>query len=58
MHNNLDLAIIECDDHLGMESALISRWRPLLCLTGWDNPNRSQIRALRKACADEARAAA
>lgn len=38
-----------------VERELIAVAWPLLNLTGWDNPERASIKALRKTCADEAR---
>lgn len=42
--------------HKALEAALKLRLRPLLNLESW-NPHNTAIRALRKVCADEARAA-
>jgi hypothetical protein len=38
-----------------LEKMLIARMRPLLNLKGWPNPDRKEIKRLRKFCADEAR---
>ena len=40
-----------------IEKDLISVFEPILNLKGWQNPNRAQIKRLRKICADEARSA-
>jgi hypothetical protein len=42
-------------DFDAVERDLIQCLRPILNLYGWPNPCRSEIKALRKACADEAR---
>jgi hypothetical protein len=38
-----------------VESELIGLACPPLNLTGWDNPDRAEIKRLRKQCAEEAR---
>jgi hypothetical protein len=40
-----------------LEDFLVSDLKPLLNLTKWPNPHRSEIKRLRKVCADEAREA-
>jgi hypothetical protein len=56
MRENLNLAAVVSDDPDEVEPLLIRHRKPLLCLTGWANPYSPRIKALRKACADEARA--
>jgi hypothetical protein len=58
MHQNLEIGFFECLDYKVVESALIRDRKPLLCLTGWNNPDRAEIRRLRKQCALEARGTA
>jgi hypothetical protein len=42
------------DDVPGSEAALIAALRPPLNLTGWPNPHRTHVMALRRQCRDEA----
>ncbi len=58
MHESLYIGIFQCDEYHRVEEDLIAKMCPLLCLIGWDNPYRVKIKALRKACADEARTTA
>jgi hypothetical protein len=56
MRSNLHVGAAAAPDSDGLEAELIARMQPLLNLTGWSNPDRPVIKALRKSCADEARA--
>lgn len=55
MHENLRLGICATQDYISAEHQIISELHPPLNLTGWKNPLRKEIKALRKICADEAR---
>jgi len=55
MTDNLEVGICSLGDYESIEKSLISFLMPPLNLTGWDNPCRREIKALRKKCADEAR---
>ncbi|NBO18145.1 MAG: hypothetical protein EBV03_02775 [Proteobacteria bacterium] len=58
MKNHLAYAYFVAEDDISLlEKGLIRAMCPPLNLTGWKNPQRGEIRALRKACADEAWAA-
>ena len=57
MTRNLDIGIcFFAPEDLVLEKELISVLKPVLNLTGWKNPEREEIKRLRKVCADEARA--
>jgi hypothetical protein len=56
MHSNLQVAVCPHPNPEPLERELILRLKPLLNLSGWANPDRGAIMALRKGCADEARA--
>ncbi|MGF6408896.1 GIY-YIG nuclease family protein [Paraburkholderia sp. MM5482-R1] len=55
MRGNLKISVHADTDYAVVERDLINGLQPILNLTGWPNPNRREIKALRKACADEAR---
>jgi hypothetical protein len=56
MTSSLDVGICSLDPKdLVLEKELISLLKPVLNLTGWKNPDRKEIKRLRKSCADEAR---
>ena len=55
MQTNLKISVHADGNYAAVERNLISGLKPILNLTGWPNPNRREIAALRKACADEAR---
>lgn len=55
MAMNLTVAVYATPGHETIEPGLIELLRPVLNLTGWDNPSRKEIKALRKLCSDEAR---
>lgn len=58
MNSHLHLAQAAALDGLGsLENDLIALLKPPLNLTGWPNPQRPMLKALRAACADEARRA-
>jgi hypothetical protein len=54
MRDNLSIGAVVRDDPGDIEPLLIKHQKPLLCLTGWDNPHRAHIKAMRKACKEEA----
>jgi len=55
MRRSLDVAVYPIsDDVRSLEASLINHLRPPLNLTGWKNPQRRIVMALRKACANEA----
>ena len=56
MRANLQVGVAAALDSDDLEVMLIARLQPLLNLKGWPNPDRQAIKALRKSCADEARA--
>jgi hypothetical protein len=59
MDDNLEAGFCPVEsDHETIEESLIAILKPLLNLTGWNNPNRPDIMRLRGVCADEARAMA
>ena len=55
MHEHLRVAVEPMDDLNGVEADLIALAFPPLNLTNWPNPHAATIRALRKACVEEAR---
>ena len=56
MKENLEVGICPISsDYESIEKKLLLIVRPILNLTGWGNPYRKEIKALRKICADEAR---
>ncbi|MGF6636506.1 GIY-YIG nuclease family protein [Paraburkholderia sp. MM6662-R1] len=55
MRGNLKISVYADTNYAVVERDLINGLQPILNLTGWPNPNRTKIKALRKACADEAR---
>ncbi|MDQ3678208.1 MAG: hypothetical protein M3401_15665 [Actinomycetota bacterium] len=55
MHEHLRVAVEPVAEPDALERELIARACPPLNLKGWLNPEATTIRALRKACADEAR---
>lgn len=55
MHEQLRVAVARVDEPDALERELIALACPPLNLRGWPNPEARTIRALRKACADEAR---
>lgn len=55
MMDNLKIGTIPCQDYADIETALIRIFRPILSLQSWQNPIAPRIRALRKACVEEAR---
>jgi hypothetical protein len=57
MIENLEVSVQPEPDYKTVEKDLIRFACPVLNLTGWDNPYRAEIKALRKRCADEARLA-
>jgi hypothetical protein len=56
MYEHLKVAALIKDDPEDYEPLLIKHKRPVLNLTHWPNPHRKAIKALRRICADEARA--
>ena len=54
MENNLEIGVCPIRDFDVIEKDLITELKPVLNLTGWNNPFRREIKALRKVCADEA----
>lgn len=55
MENNLEIGVCPLNDFDTIEKDLIAGLKPVLNLTGWDNPFRKEIKAMRKVCADESR---
>jgi hypothetical protein len=55
MHGHLRVAVEPVADPNALEGELIVRAGPPLNLTGWPNLESATIRALRKACVEEAR---
>ena len=55
MTETLEVSVQPEPDYAAREEALIRFACPVLNLTGWPNPYRAEIKALRKKCADEAR---
>jgi hypothetical protein len=55
MHTNLEVGVALVGSPGAIEDELIPQLEPLLNLTKWRNPWAREIKALRKACADEAR---
>jgi hypothetical protein len=55
MHHHLLVAVATSPDAERVETELISLVQPPLNLTKWANPHARDIKALRKACVDEAR---
>jgi hypothetical protein len=55
MGAHLLLGVHPVDDPRALERELIALACPPLNLTGWENPDAAEIKALRKACVDEAR---
>jgi hypothetical protein len=55
MTETLEVSVQPAPDYAALEKALIRFACPVLNLTGWPNPYRAEIKALRKKCADEAR---
>ena len=55
MHEHLRVAVEPVTEPDALERELIALACPPLNLKGWSNPEAVTIRALRKACADEAR---
>jgi len=59
MSTNLEIGICSLKpESLVLERKLIRFIGPVLNLTWWKNPDREEIRGLRKICADEARSSA
>ena len=56
MRRTLRVSVCPVNEPNSVETVLIKTLRPLLNLKGWANPDGTKIRALRKICADEARA--
>ena len=56
MCQNLEVGIHVTPHYEQLETAIVERLMPILNLTKWPNPNRPEIKRLRKVCADEARA--
>jgi hypothetical protein len=54
MRSHLRVGIAAVDDPEAVETELILLGQPPLNLTKWANPHRAEIKALRKACVDEA----
>ncbi|MDO8587576.1 MAG: hypothetical protein Q7T82_11110 [Armatimonadota bacterium] len=59
IEENLDVAPEALGDDLGLgdKRGAIHSKEPVLCLAGWQNPHLAKLQALRRICADEARAA-
>jgi hypothetical protein len=57
MQMNLSVGVCAIEDPKVIENELIALLCPPLNLTGWENPARSEIKRLRKACASEAASA-
>ena len=56
MKTNLEVGIFVIqEDNKSIEDQVINTLEPVLNLTGWYNPYRKDIQALRKVCANEAR---
>ena len=55
---HLEIAVHSSAKYPELEDFLVSELQPLLNLTKWPNPDRAEIKRLRKVCADEARTAA
>jgi hypothetical protein len=56
MKTNLEVGnCVVLEDYETIEDLVINTLEPVLNLTGWNNPYREDIKALRKICADEAR---
>ena len=55
MQEHLRVAVAAHPDPKAIEGQLIAEGEPPLNLTGWPNPYASEIKQLRKLCADEAR---
>jgi GIY-YIG catalytic domain len=56
MQGNLEVGVHASIHYDQLEDALVGSLKPLLNLTKWPNPQRKEIKRLRKVCADEARA--
>ena len=54
MHQNVEVAVYPTTEHRAAENKLIPFAEPLLNLTKWKNPSRTEIMRLRGACVDEA----
>jgi hypothetical protein len=54
INDNIDIGICIVDNIKSVEKNLIAKLRPVLNLTGWDNPFRADIKKLRKLCVCEA----
>lgn len=55
MMENLEIGVCPLVNYQDTEKEVINKLQPLLNLTHWDNPNRKQIKRLRKECAEEAK---
>lgn len=55
MREQLEVAVYAVANPAEIENHLIKSMKPLLNLIDWDNPDRPELKKLRKACADEAR---
>jgi hypothetical protein len=57
MKQSLELSVYYCfEDKLNeLKKGLIAQAKPLLNLTGWENPYRGRIEQLRKLCEEEAK---
>jgi len=58
MCEHLEVGVHASARYHELEGSLIAKLEPLLNLTKWMNPDRAELKRLRKVCADEARAAA
>lgn len=56
MAEHLSVAVYPTADYAEIEPELIRLLKPVLNLKGWENPQRTEIKLLRKRCADQARA--
>ncbi len=54
MKSNLEVSVCPIEDAVDVETELVRLLRPVLNLTKWENPQRAEIKRLRKDCADEA----
>jgi len=55
MTGNIHVAVQPISDYISAERELTATAQPPLNLTGWANPDASEIKRRRKVCADEAR---
>lgn len=55
MRTKLEVAAIAATGYATLEDGLINELHPVLCLTGWPNPNSPDIKGARKRCVEEAR---